>query len=504
MAKKETISLCLIVKNEEEFILSCINSVKHLVDEIIVVDTGSHDQTASIAGAAGAKVFHFTWRGDFSEARNFALEQADCDWIMVLDADETLAPVGSEEFKQLLSDTNVEGYYLHIKNYVGTGQKVTWDRVVRLFRNKPVYRFTGAIHEQVAPAILNENGGSGLKTAPLVIKHYGYLKSQVVKKDKFNRNKTIINQELQNNPNNPFLLYCLAVEHYQEGKISEGLQSLEKALRGMHGTEGYFEDVVLNIAVGLLKLGRIERLIDFTSKSLEMLPENPNLLLLKGIGNFNTKKYLEAVIDLNGALEKEGNKALPDFKILSLLGDAYNLSANYTEAKNSYLRALKKSSRFLYPLTQLIGLIQRDKFSVSIEKLSRFTSLQKKKEISGELVNTGEISLALIILLLSIYDVISDNKQGENLLQLSASYSETISLLKFSSEKYLSFEYLSVTAQEIYKFAALMEKGYDSCFFPVKKRLKILVENSLLLLIKEFCPSYSPGPFAFTSGTFLM
>ncbi|NPV73033.1 MAG: glycosyltransferase [Pelotomaculum sp.] len=321
MKKKETVSLCLIAKDEEEFILSCINSVKHLVDEIVVVDTGSRDQTARLAREAGARVYDFNWPGDFALARNYALEQAVSGWILVLDADEVLDYVTVEDFNRLLCVCDVEGYFLHIKNYLGTGQEVAWDQVVRLFRNKPAYRFTGAIHEQVAPAILNANGGRGLAAAPLVINHYGYLKAQLLKKDKFKRNTIIIKRALENNPDDPFLLYSLAVEHYQKGEISKGVDCFEKALVRMRGPEGYFEDVVLNIALGLLKLGRTERLIEFVSKSLEMFPEHPELFLLRGLGYLNLGKYLEAAGDLDRTLKKGGSRLFPESFIRDLIGE---------------------------------------------------------------------------------------------------------------------------------------------------------------------------------------
>lgn len=312
MRKKETVSLCLIVKNEEEFILSCINSVNHLVDEIVVVDTGSCDETPKLAHKAGARVYNFTWNGDFAQARNFALEQAVSDWVLVLDADEVLEPISIEDFNLLLCAQEIEGYFLHIKSYLETEKEVAWDQVVRLFRNKPNYRFKGAIHEQVASSILDANGGRGLMVAPLVINHYGYLKSQLLKKDKTNRNTWIINKALENNPEDPFLLYALAIEHYQQERISQGLNCLEKALARMHGTEGYFEDVLLNISFGLLILGRHRKLIDFIDKSLKMIPQQPDLLLLRGIAYLITGEYRKAVEDLEKILKIRDNKMLCD------------------------------------------------------------------------------------------------------------------------------------------------------------------------------------------------
>src|SRR3989338_5592832 len=87
---KQTISLCMITKNEEKYLEQCLNSVKDLVDETIIVDTGSTDKTKEIAKRFNAKVYDFKWADDFSAARNESLKHATKDWILILDADEVM------------------------------------------------------------------------------------------------------------------------------------------------------------------------------------------------------------------------------------------------------------------------------------------------------------------------------------------------------------------------------------------------------------------------------
>ena len=303
MIGNNTVTLCMIAKDEEELIGKCIDSVAHLVYRIIVIDTGSIDETARRAADKGAEVFNFEWSGDFAAARNFALEQLRSDWVLVLDADETLAPVTNEAFQELLKATGVEGYFLHIHNYLGMGDAAVRDQVVRLFRNKPEYRFTGAIHEQVAPSILAANHGGGLATAPLVIHHHGYRHSRIVEKAKSRRNCSIIRHQLEQDPGNPLLLYYLAVEHYQQGEVIPGLECLERALGNMLYTDGYFRDIVFNLALGLAVVGDWEKLITHVDHCLEMISVPPSLLLLRGIAYFETGRYREAAQELNQALD---------------------------------------------------------------------------------------------------------------------------------------------------------------------------------------------------------
>jgi glycosyltransferase involved in cell wall biosynthesis len=491
---KPTVSLCLIVKNEEDFILSCLNSVKHLVDEIIVVDTGSSDETVRLAREAGAKIFTFTWTGDFSQARNFALEQAACDWILFLDADEELDNIDVQDFQRLLAVPQVEGYFLTIKSYLGAGEEIAWDQVVRLFRNKPAYRFEGAIHEQVASSIIRSKGYEGLAEAPLIIKHFGYLDTQLSEKDKYSRNTLIIKRELENNPQDPFLLYCLALEFYLANDVLEGLACLEKALAYLKGNEGYFEDVLFNTALGYLKLGKTETLIRFVEKSLQILPNQPNLILLQGLAYLSQAKYQEAIDNFNSTLHLGGSKVLPSSRLLSFLGDTHNLSGNYSQAETNYFAALVKAPHLLYPLTQLLGLVQKKKYSLGYDKLCQFTTVEGKMEIWQKLFQNGEISLSLVVLLLTIYHLVCLNAFNQELLLLSEACNALLPQLKPLYNRPESWAYLEEAVKELAFYGKVAEKEYECSYFPLSSKLKMLLEDILFLLINEFCPLWYPSP----------
>ncbi len=99
MPEHASVSLCVIARNEEHFLPSCISSVRHLVDEIIVVDTGSTDRTREVALQSVARVYSFSWKENFAAARNYALDRATGDWILVLDADEILGRIEAEAFR---------------------------------------------------------------------------------------------------------------------------------------------------------------------------------------------------------------------------------------------------------------------------------------------------------------------------------------------------------------------------------------------------------------------
>lgn len=178
------ISLSMIVKNEGNHLSNCLNSVKDVVDEIIIVDTGSTDNTLEIAKSFNAKIFHFEWNDDFSAARNFALSKCSCDWILYLDADEELSEYSKAEVLELIKQRPA-AINCTIES---KGNKSTLGSIIRyprLFANKPGVKFEGKVHEQIHNS-LKENKipliNSGIK-----IIHYGYAiddKSLKVKKER--------------------------------------------------------------------------------------------------------------------------------------------------------------------------------------------------------------------------------------------------------------------------------------------------------------------------------
>ena len=144
------LSLCMIVKDEEEMLAGCLEPLRGVVDEMVVVDTGSTDRTVEIAESFGAKVVHFPWNGSFADARNVSLDNATGDWIMYLDADEHIEAEDAPKLRDLLGRTWREGFNLVETNYTGgedTGSATT-HLALRLWRRRPEYRFEGRIHEQ--------------------------------------------------------------------------------------------------------------------------------------------------------------------------------------------------------------------------------------------------------------------------------------------------------------------------------------------------------------------
>jgi glycosyltransferase involved in cell wall biosynthesis len=198
------------VKDEEEMLPGCLAPLAGVVDEMIVVDTGSSDRTVEIAESFGATVVHFPWTGSFAEARNVSIDAAHGDWIIYLDADEHMEAEDARALRALLARTWREGFYLAETNYTGgedTGSAIT-HMALRVWRNRPQYRFEGRIHEQKTqsmPTYLPERW----EHTSIRVRHYGYLTQRIQGKEKSRRNIELLEQEARENPS-PFNDYNLA------------------------------------------------------------------------------------------------------------------------------------------------------------------------------------------------------------------------------------------------------------------------------------------------------
>lgn len=477
------VTLCMITKNEKDYLACCINSVRHLVDEIVVVDTGSNDNTIDLALNAGAKVFRYNWQSNFADARNYALEQATGDWILVLDADEVLEYVDVGKFNNLLANPLIEGYFIDIESYIGTGEEKIFDSVVRLFRNRPNYRFSGAIHEQVAGSI-RENK---LACAGLKIIHRGYLNETIRVKNKHSRNMEVINKALSANPNNPFLLYSLGIEYIQQGKIVEANEQFAKALKFLQGGEGYFHSVLVNLASGLLQTGQIKQAQELIDQAVIMLPQDCELLLLGGIVALYKADYETAIQFLQRSLAGNKDKILLS-TIHILCGDAYAILDYCDKAELEYLASLQLIPQHLYPLLQIIGLKQKGTSRLSWHAVSNFTIQEINKDLQGKLIKMGELPVVLVLALLNIIN--QNTESHPALITACNDYIHAVTLYQPVDDlSKITIDYLKLSAEQILVYA----KTVNHCaLWPIIQKIDNIVCNNLDLIIKTLCPTWIP------------
>lgn len=227
---RPTISLCMIVKNEARILGRCLDSVQGAVDEMVVVDTGSTDGTPDIARRYGARIVNEPWRDHFARARNAGLAHARGDWILFLDADEQLDPEDRPKVWEAVRDAGCEAVLVQVHNYAGPRrEEAVINPVVRLFRNRPEYRFEGRIHEQITPSICRRRPDAPFLLTDIRIHHDGYRPEVVQSKGKIARNVRLLHMELEERPEEPFLWYNLGVEYLRLGKIEAALEAFRQA-----------------------------------------------------------------------------------------------------------------------------------------------------------------------------------------------------------------------------------------------------------------------------------
>jgi glycosyltransferase involved in cell wall biosynthesis len=211
------LTAALIVKDEAAVLDACLASVRDVVDEIVVVDTGSTDASPEIARGHGARVHEHPWTGDFAEARNVGLGLASSDWILYVDADERLEAGDRQTVERLLHGTPEVAFRILLR----PDSRSTPYREFRLWRNDPRIRFEGVIHEKVVPAIqrVAAKDKRPIGVADLLLTHVGYEGDQT---RKHRRNLPLLRRQLADEPDNLFNLHHLA-------RVLEGLGEREEA-----------------------------------------------------------------------------------------------------------------------------------------------------------------------------------------------------------------------------------------------------------------------------------
>jgi glycosyltransferase involved in cell wall biosynthesis len=265
--KRHSLSLCMIVKNEEKYLARCLASVKPMVDEIIIVDTGSTDATREIAEVFGARVFVYEWNDDFSAARNHSLEKASGDWILIMDADEIIADKDHKGIRKLLSSKskkqcacmvltrnytnqyNIIGWEQNKRQYPDAEAGTGWipSEKVRLFPNNKDIRFEYPVHELVSPSLKRMN--IPVVSCPYPVHHYGKLdlKKEVEKDLHY---YTLGMKKLELVKDDPAPIREMAIQAHKLGKTEESIALWQKYIK----LEPKDANSFVNISTSYMKL----------------------------------------------------------------------------------------------------------------------------------------------------------------------------------------------------------------------------------------------------------
>jgi tetratricopeptide (TPR) repeat protein len=273
-----TVAAAMIVRDEAGFLPGCLESLRHKVDEVVVVDTGSRDATGEIAAAAGARVLRFDWVDDFSAARNHGLDAATADWILYIDADERLRtpddrPLGAFIDPAALAAT------VRFAPKSGYTRYREW----RLFRRDPRLRFAGRIHETVVPAIedIARRERLALTRTPVEIDHLGYDGDQ---SHKHARNIPLLRRATADDPDRVYCWYHLAESLAATGEIDAGLAAARRGLEAARNVPSEKQAANASLIYQMLARLALERREDpraLIAEGLAAAPDDHALSLMQ-------------------------------------------------------------------------------------------------------------------------------------------------------------------------------------------------------------------------------
>jgi tetratricopeptide (TPR) repeat protein len=310
LLRTTTISACLIVRNEALVLERCLSSLSGVVDEIVVVDTGSTDATPEIAAGFGATICRHAWQDDFSAARNVGLDAATGDWILVIDADEYLAADSRPLVRAAVNHTDAEGILITQRNLLAPDDLIqsAESLSVRLFRRRNEVRYAGIVHEEVSAAITGRGGR--IVSSPIVIVHDGYSHDTTQGAGtRAERNLPLLLHAAAEAPLDPYLQFHLGATYQHIGRHADAQRHLEQVLELPR--EGLNPEVLANAAVRLAQLAlgarREERVVHYAGVALALEPNHVLAHYLSGLALMRLGRWAEACTHL--ATVKSSGKA---------------------------------------------------------------------------------------------------------------------------------------------------------------------------------------------------
>lgn len=306
--RRATVSACMIVKNEEELLPRCLSSIVDVVDEIVLVDTGSTDRTVEIAEEFGCKIYHFPWTGDFSAARNESLRHATKDWVFIIDADEEFPPQELHKLRVVTNQQQLDIISITCLNKsLETGQVTSFLPSVRFFRRELDLRYFGIVHNR-----LDIPKDRQVLRADIDLYHYGYDLARDKMDKKLERTRKLLENQLAETPDDVYANFNLA-----------------QLLRGYTDGTGVEKSQLIVEHAG--------RVIDNPeSKKKKYLGQRLMAFHQKAVGLCNLQRFDEAEACCLEALREKQDYLDP----ILTLGDIYNFQGQFDKATEYYNRYL--------------------------------------------------------------------------------------------------------------------------------------------------------------------
>lgn len=312
------ISLCMIVKDEEEVLARCLNSVKDIVDEIIIVDTGSTDRTKEIALQYTEHIYPYQWADDFSAARNESIKRATCKWVLIMDADEYFGTEDARTLRRFLENETPlanQVYRVSVLNFVGQSIKhgeIISGKVARIFPNHFDIQFIRPIHEQLHSF---REEALVYSDSPVPIYHTGYLKKTMESKHKSERNSNIFSTLKKNSGYTAYDYFTLGNEYYVNNDLEKAVYYYNRCLKKAGNNpsilqSSWYSHCIISLVQIYLKQTRIREAWFLVENNLSFWKDYAEYESLRGILFQTLGFYDEAKLAFSKAIELANEKAI--------------------------------------------------------------------------------------------------------------------------------------------------------------------------------------------------
>ncbi|EQK46843.1 glycosyl transferase 2 family protein [[Clostridium] bifermentans ATCC 19299] len=392
----------MIVKNEEKNIKRCLDSIESIADEIIIVDTGSNDETLNICSNYNAKVINHKWNNDFSEARNVSLEYATKDYILFLDADEEISKEDLKKLKALLSSKKLaEGYFFRLTNIIN-GIEVGEYVVFRFFKNKRKYRFRGKVHEQIANCIQKHNKDKCIENIDIKIYHYGYDPNKVNIESKYKRNMGILNTYTEEEKD-AYYFYVLGNEYARITDFKSAIESYEKSLDLMELKYNYvfYPYLILNIVKAYSNEKQFYDSIKFIEKIRLSIPNFKDLYFMECLAYIECGKISKALECLNEYINcPVGNTYEYPHNNFEKIYDIKEMKKNLEQAStpnNNLLSALMIIDKYETSIINTIKSFNEIVSNFNIVTSNKCLEITELKNIGAKIIYSDDKDLNLLI-----------------------------------------------------------------------------------------------------------
>jgi pentatricopeptide repeat protein len=367
----------MIVKNEEKFLPRCLESVQGLVDEIIIIDTGSEDNTKTIGAQYTNHIYDFEWCNDFSAARNESLRYATGKWILVLDADEYVQNTGHGKLRKFLEGYNHKkpyGFIVKILNFMGSGYDETnmmESTGARLFSNKSGIQYTLPIHEQLT----SSQGSITFPSLSFTIFHSGYIKEIVQLKNKSKRNMSILETMKSDSHNESYYHFIVGNEYSNSGEMEQALQSYQLSYKKSYTTDSWYHHLLDRLITLEMQLDQHHLAYNHILTGININPDHTDYYCLKGILLDSLGCWNDAAREFEKCIqiaEDADNKNIPYWivqpahgKIIpyQMLADIHRKKGDLSSAIKYWIKTLQlqpKNYKVLRQLAEHLLCVQND------------------------------------------------------------------------------------------------------------------------------------------------